>query len=265
MDRRSLLGGNPVDHTIRQAIESARAVIVLVTRDTAGSQYVQFEWSCARAASVPVIPVTWGQPVDLPKPWDRLVSLSCPDDGSENLADQILATLHATRNPSFLQPHDLAIVCGDDSRSRLIAKLVARHTVDLGLSVWSSLESLIAGFESEQQLEEALSRARLVALAISASTASAPTLRHAASWAYGRHKTVLRLHTDSGIGDPWPFMGNTKFLDFSGEFAPAWSGLKEAILPPLQNRLRGLAGFSSLETLPEFFVASAPATAYRQS
>jgi len=205
------------------------AVVVLVNEDTARSEYVQFEWSCARALGIPVIPVTWGRDAPLPEPWEPITPIACSEDGSDALVKDVLAAMLSLRNPPCTRPHDLILVCGPDNRSRLITKLAKRHAERGGLRVWSNLETLVPGLDRYRQLEEAIANGSVVALAVSPESAACSSIRHAAGWAYGARKPIVVLHASQDLGDPWPYLSGKKFLDFSGDFEQAWPAFQQAL------------------------------------
>lgn len=215
MDRINLQGGEPVSQTICKAIREVCAVIIIVARDTANSKYVLFEWSCAQGASVPAIPMVWGDPVDLPAPWDRIASVCCPEAGSNLIANQICTALLSVTQPTFEQPHHLTLVCGTDKDSRLIAQLAAGDAELMGLKVWSFPASLTPGLESVPQLKRAISNSHLVTLI--ASEPDSPILWHAAGITRGEGKPIVIINTQPGTCAPWSFLGDINCLNFSGD------------------------------------------------
>jgi hypothetical protein len=57
MDQSGLRAGSEWSEEIDRAIRTAMAVVLIVTRDSAASEYVTYEWSYALGARVRVIPI----------------------------------------------------------------------------------------------------------------------------------------------------------------------------------------------------------------
>jgi hypothetical protein len=94
MDQSGLRAGSAWSEEIDQAIRMAMAMVVIVTPDSTGSEYVTYEWSFALGAGVRVVPILRRQARMHPR-LDRLQNLNF--HGSSRPWNKLILELESVR------------------------------------------------------------------------------------------------------------------------------------------------------------------------
>lgn len=134
---RELKGGDHWDEKIDSALNSAAAVVVIVSRNSINSRYVRAEVEGALSAQLTVIPVLL-EDVRLPIRWNTLQYIRWNGESTVEIASDIEKALPDTAKSLFQS------YLNDKSKRRELRELILSHTEWLPIELGMHLQYLYA-------------------------------------------------------------------------------------------------------------------------